>query len=221
MRNNKSNKDATPPEKLEWFEIINVLNKFLPTEFPLVEKPVNTNVTYLRHKGSAIVSVNKIGAIEYQVDLKSLADAAVIFAVLNQFAREYSTSRTQDFIYANLPFQFSAKNFVKMYKSRVYREQMEEMLDALGLGDTARSYCDEFEFQFKLHPITKFVKNFLIYDRQQTEKSAYTFKEIITKLKVTKNQLIKWAPSKYLKKTKRIHIELDTSKIIYRPRRSN
>ncbi len=220
MSKRNSKYGASPPEKLDWFEIINVLNRHLPNDFPLVEKPANTDLLYLIQEGSVIVSVNLSGAIEIQPDPKSMADAALKYTVLNQFTREYTGSREQDFIYANIPFQFASRNFIEMYKSRVFGEEMEEMLLSLGVRDeTVDRYMREFEFQFKLHPITKFAKNFLKFDRNQDNRSSYTFDEIITELEVTKNQLVKWATTEYLRKKKGIHIELDTSKIIYLPPR--
>lgn len=218
MNSNNPERNKSISKKLDWIEIINVFHKYLPDEFPLFEKVPNTNLVYLIQAGSVILSTTENGILHVDADPNSISDAAFKYVVLNQFAREYSTENEQNYIYANLPFQFAATHFIKHYMHRVYDDQMKEMLLCLGIGEeTIDRSIRNYRFKFKLRVHQKFARDFITFQKKQ-KRSLFSFDEICTNLKVKESQLKKWSVSRYLKDSG-IVIDSGNQNVIYRRRK--
>lgn len=181
---------------------MNVLNKYLPENFPHFKGAPEPNAAQMARIQPYIISLDQEGEIISEEDHSTLPLAQHTFEFLYEFANISGRGKKQEFIHhGSTPLKFEVKEFVRTYAPKVHPEQMREMLAALQVDDdTARKYCKTFISRFKISYRANFITRIKDYSKTNPKIGVISFKEIEDLFHIFPKQLNEWRGDNSLQK---------------------
>ena len=204
-------------EKDGWLDTIRILHEYLPEDFPEIKPVGEDHRMRTEHKiGISLDRDGNLRVVPTQIDFERIS---IQYRLLAIFLEDFNGDPNKSFYFANLPFKFVAREFVKRYAEKVTKPQMKILLENLQLREyTYKSYLRDFSSKFKKEDADQFIAGFLAYVsmEQNLKRFRFSFAEIMENLKLSEDQLIDFANDFKIDKSG-IIIFVSKKLIIYEP----
>lgn len=161
-------------EQNRWLKIIKILHEYLPEDFPEFKAEGENYglMSELEHS----IKLMPDGSILSTPTRSGYEKISIQYRLLSIFLEEFKGNPNTSFNFANLPFKFVAKDFVKQYASKLTRYQMRKILKAFQLRDnTLEDYINKCPVDFKLDDVDQFIADFKTYIQQESPREQYEF----------------------------------------------
>ena len=215
MAKKKSTPRSGKKKEMLWWEGMNILNEYLPDEFPHFKGTEDPKLVQMRTELEFIVSLDDEGIVWSEASEQSKVRAAIRFNILSKFADSYSGNKTDYTEYANLQFRFVIDKFVRTYKKKVRRNEMRLMLNAIFVKpSTYNSLISRNRKDFFKDDIEIFASNFIRFAKS-IKRTLLTFDEVVPGVGIDKDKLIEMVGNEYLDK-QGINIHTERREITYR-----
>ena len=175
----KSNTPAADQSQANWLVALNLLNKYLPDDFPQFDSVEEGE--RIGSKWEALVIQEESG-VNVEISPKdSKEDITNRYIILRTFAKDFSGDPDKPFWLANLPFIFVVALFVKRYAGLLLKSQMREILRAFKIKKRTidsyvkKSFLEEFSEEYLDAKVDQFIMDFKSHTENKINLKRHEF----------------------------------------------